>query len=69
MSTNYLAFSEGFYYQDFLEEQDLKRLEFAYKTRMDFLADVRKYFRHNHAISGLQLQQRQNEVGLIKFLS
>ena len=90
-AANYLAFTDGIYYEDFLIEQELKRLEFVYtdeidyaefleeqalnrlefahKTRMDFLADVRKYFRHNHTIPDLQLQQRRTVVSLIKFLS
>jgi hypothetical protein len=89
MSENYLVFANGTYYEDFLieqeikrmeflytndsgyddflEEQRLNRLEFAYKTRMDFIVGVRKYFRHHHTIPDLLLQQRRDEVSLIKF--
>ena len=35
MSENYLVFANGTYYQDFLIEQEMKRLEFLYSNDSD----------------------------------
>ena len=62
MATNHVAFTEGIYYVELLEEQAIMRQEFVYKTRMDFIAAVRRYFTRWHTISPLQLAQRRIEV-------
>ena len=59
---DHVAFTDGFYFEDFLEEQALKRQEFVYKTQIGFITDVRRYFSRVHPISELQMAKRRVEV-------
>ena len=59
---NHVAFTDGVYFEEFLDEQALKRREFVYKARIGFIADVARYFRRVYPISELQLAERRAEV-------
>ena len=61
-SLNHVAFSEGIYFEELLEEQALKRIEFVYKSRLGFIADASRYFRCEHSITELLLAERRMEV-------
>ena len=59
---NHVAFTDGIYFEDFVEEQVMKRREFIYKARIGFITDVRRYFRSVHPISESQMAERCAEV-------
>ena len=59
---NHVAFTDGIYFEDFVEEQAIKRREFIYKACIGFITDVRRYFSHVHPISELQMAERRVEV-------
>ena len=62
MSLNHVAFSDGVSYEESVEEQALKCVEFLYKSQIGFIADVGRYFRCEHSITELQLAERRVEV-------
>ena len=43
-------------YTSFLDQQVISELEFAFNSRLEFLANVTQYFRGEHAISDELLQ-------------
>ena len=59
---NHVAFTDRIYFEDFVEEQTMKRREFIYKARIGFIADIRRYFSFVHPISELQMAERRAEV-------
>ena len=64
MSLNRVAFSEGKFYIDLLNEQKLERQAFISNTRLEFIVDVARYFRYDHHLSEQQLVERRAEVSV-----
>ena len=61
------VYTDAVEYAEFLEQQVISKLEFAFSSRMEFLANVSQYFRGEHTISNELLQQRRTEVRLSRF--
>ena len=59
---NHVAFTDEIYFEDFIEEQTMKRREFIYKARIGFISDIRRYFSCEHPLSKLQMSERRAEV-------
>ena len=59
---NHVAFSDGIYFEDFMEEQAMKRREFIYKACIEFISDIRRYFSREHPLTELQMSERRAEV-------
>ena len=59
---NHVAFADGVYFEDFLQEQTRKRQEFIYSARIEFPTDIRRYFSCEHALSEEWMTERCEEV-------
>ena len=59
---NHVAFADGVYFDDFVQEQTQKRRAFIYSARIEFLSDIRWYFSCKHAISNQHMTERRGEV-------
>ena len=60
----HVAFSDGIYFEDFMEEQAMKRRVFIYKACIEFISEIRHYFSCDHSLTELQMSEIRAEVSI-----